>query len=154
MAGSIDRHISTCRERAPESTGETPFLPLFTARSPLLSPESKKQTANLSASSSDFPRPTPRRFWGHLTFADPKKANSDRCRPSSLFHPLFRQEGHQSPDEDPPAMASVATRASLPRDGKGKAPARAPSPSPAAFPFDEALNDLMQVRPAQNRQPQ
>jgi hypothetical protein len=45
-------------------------------------------------------------------------------------------------------MASVATRASLPRDGKGKAPVRAPSPSPAAFPFDEALNDLMQVRPA------
>ena len=45
-------------------------------------------------------------------------------------------------------MASVATRASLPRDGKGKAPSvRAPSPSPAAFPFDEALNDLMQVRP-------
>ena len=45
-------------------------------------------------------------------------------------------------------MASVATRASLPRDGKGKAPTvRTPSPSPAAFPFDEALNDLMQVRP-------
>ena len=51
-------------------------------------------------------------------------------------------------------MASVATRASLPRDGKGKAPTvRAPSPSPAAFPFDEALNDLMQVRP-ENRQTQ
>ena len=46
-------------------------------------------------------------------------------------------------------MASVATRASLPRDGKGKAPVRAPSPSPAAFPFDEALNDLMQLIPPQ-----
>ena len=51
-------------------------------------------------------------------------------------------------------MASVATRASLPRDGKGKAPTvRAPSPSPAAFPFDEALNDLMQVRPAKPAKP-
>ena len=69
--------------------------------------------------------------------------------PKFRVSPAFSPRGPPKPaNESPPAMASVATRASLPRDGKGKAPSvRAPSPSPAAFPFDEALNDLMQVRP-------
>ena len=89
MVAWLNRSIGTAapaRTSAAESAGETPFL-LFTARSPLLSPESKKQTANLSVSSSGFPRPTPRRFWGNLTFADPKKANSDRLSTLDDFSP-------------------------------------------------------------------
>ena len=43
-------------------------------------------------------------------------------------------------------MASVATRSQMPQPSKGKAPERgAPASAPAPFPFDEALNDLMQV---------
>ena len=52
-------------------------------------------------------------------------------------------------------MASVATRSQMPQPSKGKAPERgAPASAPAPFPFDEALNDLMQVvagKPYPNR---
>ena len=79
----------------------------------------------------------------------PKKAIFDRCS-TQIFAStrFFAKRAAKARQREPTAMASVATRASLPREGKGKAPSvRAPSPSPAAFPFDEALNDLMQVRP-------
>ena len=40
----------------------------------------------------------------------------------------------------------MATRSQMPQPSKGKAPERgAPASAPAPFPFDEALNDLMQV---------
>ena len=52
-------------------------------------------------------------------------------------------------------MASaVQTRGvAPPRDPKGKVPQAAGAPSPASFPFDDALNDLMQVHLATRKKP-
>ena len=90
MVAWLDRSIGTAapaRTSAGLERGGDAFPSVYRSFSAPIAREQKKQTANLSVSSSGFPRPTPRRFWGNLTFADPKKANSDRLSTLDDFSP-------------------------------------------------------------------
>ena len=104
MVAWLDRSIGTSapagneRRRARGRRLSFLYLPLV-PRS--YRPRAKKQTANLSVSPSDFPRPTPRRFWENLTFGDPKKANSDRLSTLEPFSPAFSPRRPPKPRRRP-----------------------------------------------------